>query len=412
MGHSYAASPGCSSGERPLGCGWDAARSLAVNEGSVMSPGATGSTGTKSSGPGSAAIEEYLDELWRRGGTDLLLTSGAPPLLRIDGQIEQYDAPALTDSSVQKMVGSVLGDDLRQKFDQSGEIDFSFTWGDSARLRGNAFRQRGTHALAIRMIPFRIPNLDELAIPSAVRDMIERPHGLILVTGPTGSGKSTTLAAMIDHINQTRACHIVTIEDPIEYVHAHKRSAVSQREIGQDSASFESALRAVLREDPDVVLIGEMRDPESIQAALTIAETGHLVLATLHTNDSGQAVDRIVDVFPAERRAQVQVQLAHVLTGVVYQRLVPRIGGGLVAAFEIMAGIHPVRNLIREGKTRQLRNVVATHRDSGMQTLEASLEKLIGEGLITHEAAMAASLFPREIRAGAPSVVPIAVAQR
>jgi twitching motility protein PilT len=236
-----------------------------------------------------------------------------------------------------------------------------------------------------------------LGLPPIVESLVELPMGLVIVTGPTGSGKSTTLAAMIDHINRYRRCHVVTIEDPIEYVHANHRSAVSQREVGTDTQSFTRALRSVLREDPDVLLVGEMRDQESIATTLTIAETGHLVFATLHTNDSAQAIDRIVDIFPSDRRDQIQVQLASTLEGVIYQRLVPRIGGGLVAAYEVLMANHAVRNLVREGKTRQLRNVVSTHQSEGMQTLEMGLNALMAEELIDYETALRVSLYPKEL---------------
>ncbi len=344
-----------------------------------------------------AKIDAYLEKLWEHTGTDMLLTAGSPVLLRINGELTPYDDKVLDADAVAKLVSSVVGDRLADELEYEGEIDFSFSWRDRGRLRGNAFRQRDTLALSLRLIPFAIPTLEDLGTPSVVSDLVGKPHGLVLVTGPTGSGKSTTLAAMIDRINTSRACHIITIEDPIEYLHFHKRSAVNQREIGTDSASFPTALRAVLREDPDVVLIGEMRDTESIQAALTIAETGHLVFATLHTNDSAQSIDRIVDVFPADRRPQIQVQLAHVLNGVIYQRLLPREGEGLVAAYEVMVGNHAVRNLVREGKSRQLRNVVATHQAEGMQTLEMHLAQLVDEKIISLEAALAVSLYPKEI---------------
>jgi twitching motility protein PilT len=346
----------------------------------------------------SAPIDPWLQELWDRKGTDLLLTAGAPPLLRIDGRLEPYDdLPPLGPAEIDKIVAQILGEDLSATFDFEGEVDFSFSWKGQARFRGNAFRQRHTSALALRLIPFEIPSFGELGLPPVVDQLVNLPHGLVLVTGPTGSGKSTTLASMIERINTTRSCHIVTIEDPIEYLHQHKRSAVNQREIGEDTISFERALKSVLREDPDVLLLGEMRDLESIAAAITIAETGHLVFATLHTNDSAQALDRIVDVFPAERRPQIQVQLAHVLSAVVYQRLMPRVGGGLVAAFEVMIGNHAVRNLVREGKTRQLRNVVATHTSEGMQTLEMSLSALLRDDVIDVETAMSMSVYPKEL---------------
>jgi twitching motility protein PilT len=230
-----------------------------------------------------------------------------------------------------------------------------------------------------------------------VRRWATLPRGLCLVTGPTGSGKSTTLAAMLDEINQTQPRHIVTIEDPIEYVHMHKRGAINQREVGTDTRSFADGLRAVLREDPDVVLIGEMRDPESIQAALTIAETGHLVFATLHTNDTSQTFDRIVDVFPADRQPQIRLQLAHTLCGVLHQLLIPRLGGGRVAAFDVLQATQAVRNLVREGKTRQIRNVILTSSRDGMQTLEASLTMLIAEGVVDYDTAITHSLYPQEI---------------
>jgi twitching motility protein PilT len=282
-------------------------------------------------------------------------------------------------------------------FDANCELDFAFNWQGKARFRGNVFLQRGEVALALRLIPFAIPSFDELNLPESVRRFVDLPQGFVLVTGPTGGGKSTTLASMIDQINSSRRCHILTIEDPIEYVHEHKLSAVNQREIGSDSPNFDQALRSALREDPDVLLVGEMRDLASIQAALTIAETGHLVFATLHTNDSAQALDRIVDVFPTDRRTQIQVQLAHVLSGVIYQRLLPRKTGGLVAAFEVMMGNQAVRNLVREGKTKQLRNVISTCQAEGMRTLETSLNELVRDDIIDIETARGASMYPREL---------------
>ena len=351
---------------------------------------------------GTAVIDAFLEHLWQRGGTDLLLTAGSPPLLRVDGELMAFEhAPTLRPEQLERIVSQVLGDELQAKYDFDGDVDFSFSWKGLARFRGNAFRQRNSSALALRMIPFHIPTFEELGLPPVAETFVSIPHGLCLVTGPTGSGKSTTLASMIDRINAERPCHIVTIEDPIEYLHHHNRSAVNQRQIGEDSPSFQRALRSVLREDPDVLLIGEMRDLESISAALTIAETGHLVFATLHTNDTAQALDRIVDVFPADRRPQIQVQLAHVLSGVIYQRLVPRRDGGRVAAFEVLIGNYAVRNLIREGKSRQIRNVISTHQSEGMQTLEAALSGLVLDGVIDYETALSFSLYPKEI-AGLP----------
>lgn len=252
--------------------------------------------------------------------------------------------------------------------------------------------------MALRLIPYHIPSFEELGMPAVVERLCALRHGLVLVTGPTGSGKSTTLASIIDRINTERACHVLTIEDPIEYVHKHKRSAVNQRELGEDTPTFEGALRAALREDPDVLLVGEMRDLETIQLALTIAETGHLVFATLHTNDTSQALDRIVDVFPSDRQQQIRVQLAGSLSAIVYQQLMPREGGGRVAAFEVLVATYPVRNLIKEGKTRQIRNVLTTGQRDGMQTFEMSLSELVAQGMITHEDATTRSVYPNEIR--------------
>jgi twitching motility protein PilT len=277
------------------------------------------------------------------------------------------------------------------------DVDFSFSWLDRARLRGSLFTQRGQSALALRIIPAGIPSFDELGLPAAAEWLANLPRGFVLVTGPTGSGKSTTLASIINRINETRSLHILTIEDPVEYVHAHKMSAVSQREVGLDSPSFDRALRSALREDPDVLLIGEMRDIESIQIALTMAETGHLVFGTLHTNDAPQAIDRIIDVFPAWRQEQTRVQLAASLAAVIAQRLVPRIDGGMVAAFEVLIATNPVRNLIRENRSNQLQNVMMTNSREGMQTLETSLVNLITQGTISYEEALTVSAHPKEL---------------
>jgi twitching motility protein PilT len=277
------------------------------------------------------------------------------------------------------------------------EYDFSFSWREHARIRGNAFTQRGLTAAAFRLVPRRIPSPDEPGLPPGLREIVMRHQGLILVTGPTGSGKSTTLASLIDVINTHRGCHIITVEDPIEYVHDHKRAAVNQREVGSDTASFRDALRSVLREDPDVLLVGEMRDLESIAFALTMAETGHLVFATLHTNDTAQSLGRMIDVFPAEQQAQIRVQLAAALSCVVYQRLVPRIGGGMVAAHEVLMATPAVRNLIKEGKTHQLRNSLVTGQRDGMVTLEQSLSALVQQGIVAEADAIARSLYPKDI---------------
>jgi twitching motility protein PilT len=345
----------------------------------------------------SGAVDAYLGVLHEKGGTDLLLTAGSPPLVRIDGELVPFNQPPLQPDDTERIVHAILGPETWHTFTEDREVDFSFDWRSVARFRGNAFPQRGAAALALRMIPYEIPTFEDLALPPVLSDWVDRPQGLVLVTGPTGSGKSTTLASMLDAINERRACHIITIEDPIEYVHTRKRAAIDQREIGIDCLSFERALRSALREDPDVVLIGEMRDPETIQAALTIAETGHLVFATLHTNDAGQALDRIIDVFPGDRQAQIRVQLAGSLTGIVSQRLLPKIGGGRVAAFEVLVATFAVRNLIREGKTTQLRNIVSTGGKFGMQTLEMGVADLVRSGVVEYEQGAAVSLYPDEI---------------
>ncbi|HEY7224364.1 MAG TPA: PilT/PilU family type 4a pilus ATPase [Micromonosporaceae bacterium] len=352
-------------------------------------------------------MDGLIDAVWRAGGTDLLLTVGLAPQMRVHGGL--VPVPGYTPlgfRATDTLLAEMISEDRAASLDLRTEHDFSFTWRDQARVRGNAFSQRGYTAVALRIVPRRIPTMAELGLPSVVRGFAVLHQGLVLVTGPTGSGKSTTLAAMIDQINADRACHIITIEDPIEYVHEHRRAVVSQREVGIDTASFPDALRSSLREDPDVLLVGEMRDLESIQFALSIAETGHLVFASLHTNDTAQALARVIDVFPAEQQAQVRTQLAASLTGIVYQRLLPRIGGGLVAAFEVMVANTAVRNLIKEGKTHQLRNTVVTNQREGMCTLEHSLTALVSAGTVTYEDAVARSLYPRDIEARAPARVP------
>ncbi|HJQ04583.1 MAG TPA: type IV pilus twitching motility protein PilT [Nocardioides sp.] len=345
-----------------------------------------------------ADVDHLLDVLWQAKGTDLLLTAGLPPMIRVDGTLSPVpDARMLTGDDTEALLGQVLNPEQQGHWDKAHEYDFSFSWREHARIRGNAFTQRGLTAVALRMIPRVIPTPDQLGLPAALRDLSLRHQGLILMTGPTGSGKSTTLASLIDHINSNRGAHVITIEDPIEYVHDHKMSAVNQREVGTDTGSFNKALRSVLREDPDVLLVGEMRDLESIQFALTVAETGHLVFATLHTNDTAQSIGRMIDVFPAEQQAQIRVQLAAALSCVVYQRLVPRIGGGMVAAYEVLTATPAVRNLIKEGKTHQLRNSVVTGAQDGMVTLEQTLSQLVQQQIVTYEDAAARSLYPKDI---------------
>jgi twitching motility protein PilT len=343
-------------------------------------------------------IDGLLASLWQAGGTDLLLTVGLPPMLRVDGSLTPVpDTTTLTAEDTDSLLSEVLRPEQVEAWDASQEYDFSFSWREDARIRGNAFTQRGLTAVALRMIPRSIPSPEQLGLPQMLRELSLRHQGLVLMTGPTGSGKSTTLASLIDLINTNRGCHIITIEDPIEYVHDHKRAAVNQREVGTDTANFPDALRSVLREDPDVLLVGEMRDLDSIQFALTVAETGHLVFATLHTNDTAQSIGRMIDVFPAEQQAQIRVQLAAALSCVVYQRLIPKIGGGMTAAYEVLVATPAVRNLIKEGKTHQLRNALVTGTRDGMVTLEQSLSRLIQDGVVSEADAVARSLYPQAI---------------
>jgi len=342
-------------------------------------------------------VAPLLQLMWDQGGSDLLLTGGSAPRIRADGALRPVGDDILDGASIASAVDAMLTPEQRTSFAADKDIDFAFSWKEHGRLRANAFTQRGTVALELRMIPYVIPTMADLGLPPVAGWLADRPRGLVLVTGPTGSGKSTTLASIIDHINETRELHILTIEDPIEYLHQHKRCVVNQREVGTDTPSFERGLRAALREDPDVLLVGEMRDLESIQIALTMAETGHLVFATLHTNDAAQAVDRIIDVFPGDRQDQIRVQLSAALAAVLAQRLVPRIGGGMVAAFEVLVATSATRNLIRDGRTNQLRNAMTTFHHEQMVTLEASLNELVRGGVISYEAALAVSSFPKEL---------------
>ncbi len=351
-----------------------------------------------------STLGRYLQLVWDRGASDLHLTAGYPPVLRIDGQLVPIEGEQrLMPPDVARMIRSMFTEDHWAVYLEKKQLDFSFSYQGLGRFRGNAYQQRGAAALALRGIPYGIKTLDDLKAPAGIHTLLNQPYGLVLCVGPTGSGKSTTLAAMIDEINETRACHILTIEDPIEYLHRHKKSLVNQREVGEDTPTFADGLKAALREDPDVILVGEMRDLESISIALSLAETGHLVFATLHTNDASQALDRIIDVFPAERRDQIQVQLAGSLQGVVSQRLLHSMAGGRVAAFEVLMANDAIRNLIREGKTRQIRNVITTARIDGMQTMEHDLNRLIAAGLISPEVGLAAAAFPKEIVARGPN---------
>ena len=349
--------------------------------------------------PTGLTMDRLIEALWRAGGTDMHISGGMPPKVRIEGQL--HDLPGvgrLLPPQIDRLLTEVLTQEqIEYCHTGEGDLDFSFGWRRTARIRGNAFRQRNSLALALRMMPQDVPDFDQLRLPESVRRFALASQGLILVTGPTGSGKSTTLAAMIGWIASNQAKHIITIEDPIEYIHKHGRSVVNQRAVGEDAPSFAEALRSALREDPDVLLIGELRDLESIRVALTLAETGHLVFGTVHTNDAVQSIDRLVDVFPGEEQPQIRTLLALSLTGVVYQRLIPRIGGGVVPAFEVMVVNNPLRNLIREGRTSQMRNQLVVGQAEGMLTLEQSLSELVELGLVSHQDAVAHARHPADI---------------
>ncbi len=346
-------------------------------------------TGAGSSG-GPPEFEVLLREMVRRGASDLHVTVGQPPRLRIDGSLaDDDDGGVLEAADTLRLARSLLTGAQRRRFEEDDELDFSFEVQGLARFRGNCFRQRGRVAMSVRHIPREVAPLEELGLPPILNHFAERPRGLVLVTGPTGSGKSTTLAAMVDRINRRRRGHILTVEDPIEFVHRPRRCMVNQREVGTDTRSFAAALKYALRQDPDVILIGEMRDPETIGAALTVAETGHLVLSTLHTNSAADSVNRIVDAFPSHRQAQVRGQLASVLEGVVTQILVPRgSASGRVAAVEVMVCTAAVRAVIRDDKVHQVRSLMQAGRKHGMQTLNDALARLYLDGEVTLEAAL------------------------
>ena len=345
-----------------------------------------------------ANMADLLQIMVDRGASDLHITSGTYPQLRISGnltQLTQFEVLAPQDT--QRLAYSVLNEGQKQKFEEENELDLSFGIQGLARFRCNVYRQRGAVAAAIRIIPYKIRTFDELGLPPIVQQLADRPKGLILVTGPTGSGKSTTLAAMIDKINGERHEHIMTIEDPIEFVHPHRSCLVNQREVFADTHSFARALKSILRQDPDVVLVGEMRDLETIAAALTIAETGHLTFGTLHTNSCAQTINRIIDVFPNTQQAQVRAQLALVLEGVLAQTLIPKVGGGRAMSMEIMVATPAIRNLIREEKIHQIYSAIATGQKFGMQTMNQSLVDLVKRKQITREDAMNRSMLIEEL---------------
>ncbi len=334
----------------------------------------------------------HLDDILRaaldRRASDIHITVGLPPMSRVDGEIQALPFSTAEPQHTRRLLYDIFTDEQLQRFEDTHEIDFSYGVSGLARFRVNGYIQRGSVALAMRAIPTKIPAFEDLGLPPIIREMCQRMSGLILVTGPTGSGKSTTIATMISDINENRTGHIVTIEDPIEYLHSHKKCVVNQRELHSDTFSFHNALRAVLREDPDIILVGELRDLETIEAALTLAETGHLVFGTLHTRNAPSTIDRVIDVFPSDQQAQIRVLLGNTLEGVISQQLLPKLGGGRAAAIEIMLGIPAIKNLIREGKTHQMYSVIETNQQMGMQTMDRALSELFRHGMCAYEECM------------------------
>lgn len=354
------------------------------------------------------SIQSFLEFVVKSGGTDLHISADSPPMMRVNGELKPLPFPPLTANETKTLCYSLLTDSQRHRFEEQSELDFSFGIRGISRFRGNLFLQKGTVGGAFRLIPYEVRSLSELGLPPVVGELTKLPRGLVLVTGPTGSGKSTTLAAMIDKINRERREHIVTIEDPIEFVHQHRGCVVNQREVYADTKSFADALRHVLRQDPDVVLIGEMRDLETVASALNVAETGHLVLSTLHTNSAVQTISRIIDVFPANQQPQVRAQLSLVLQGVISQQLIPRLDGkGRVLAVEVMIPNPAIRNLIREEKIHQIYSQMQVGQARfGMQTMTQSLVDLYQRRLISFEEAIGHATEPDEVRAmlGQPSL--------
>jgi twitching motility protein PilT len=347
--------------------------------------------------------EVHIDDLLRivveKGGSDLHLVVGVSPVIRIDGQLSPMPFERVTPQDSQRMIYDILTDEQIQRFEAHLELDLSYSLARISRFRVNVYKDKGTVAAAFRVIHSRIPTIEELGLPKVLVDLTRKPRGFVLVTGPTGSGKSTTLAAMINQINNESSRHIITIEDPIEYLHTHRKSIINQRELGMDTKAFQNALRAALREDPDVILVGEMRDNETISAAISAAETGHLVFATLHTNNAAQTVDRVVDVFPPGQQEQIRFQLSNNLEAVLCQQLLSRAGSpGRVCAMEIMIASPAIRNLIREAKAHQITSTIQTSASIGMQTMDQCLRDLYQQGRITFDEAIARAMNPEELR--------------
>lgn len=338
-------------------------------------------------------LNELLEITVKEGASDLHLTVGVPPIIRVNGELIKIDTDVLLPADTKKYTRQILDEEGFKDYEEKGEVDISYSINGVGRYRVNIFKQRSSDTLAIRVVALKIPTLEGLNFPPILKALTEKQRGLVLVTGPTGSGKSTTLAAMINEINSTRSAHVVTLEDPIEYLHRHNKCIINQREIGKDSKSYQNALRAVLREDPDVILVGEMRDLETISIAITAAETGHLVFSTLHTIGAAKTIDRIIDVFPPHQQTQIRVQLASVLQGIISQQLLPKkAGDGRVAALEIMIITAAIQNLVREGKSHQIDSVVQTSAKYGMKTMDSSLAELYKKGLISSDEALSYSV--------------------
>lgn len=344
-------------------------------------------------------IDDLLREMVGKGASDLHICAGIPPVFRVDGQLLPMHYEKFSPVMTQRMLYDILSDEQIQRFEDTWELDFSYSIENLSRFRVNIFKDKATTAAAFRVIPMKIPTIKELGLPPILETIARRPRGLVLVTGPTGSGKSTTLAAIINTINTERSLHIITIEDPIEYLHQHKMSVINQREVGQDTKEFANALRASLREDPDVILVGEMRDLETISNAVTAAETGHLVFATLHTNSAATTIDRLVDVFPPGQQAQIRLMLSNSLEAVLCQQLLPRAGmPGRVCALEIMIATPAIRNLVRDAKSHQITSIIQTSSNVGMQTMDQHLRDLYNRGIITYDDAITRAMNPEDLK--------------
>ncbi|MGL4363241.1 MAG: type IV pilus twitching motility protein PilT [Cellulosilyticaceae bacterium] len=345
-------------------------------------------------------VEQLLKEAGEQGGSDLHITVGMPPMVRVNGRLRPLgDYGKVTPRDAEILVFSIVNEERKKVLLEQGDIDFSFVIEGTGRFRVNAYKQRATYCLAIRLLICKIPSLEDLGLPPIFKDLATKPRGLILVTGPTGSGKSTTLAALVDYINRSRRGHIITIEDPLEYLHKHGNCIINQREVGDDTMSFSRALRAAMREDPDVILVGEMRDLETIQAAITASETGHLVLSTLHTKGASNTIDRIIDSFPAGQQHQIRIQLASVLEGIITQNLIVRADGkGRALAMEILVMTDAIRNMIRDEKTHQISSSMQTNLRLGMQTLDGHLATLVKQGVISQAEAMTNCINPEDLK--------------